>query len=245
MSLLAALLAVQGLPRLSLEVLGLDLVLGSAPKPLSAPWTALWLAGRVRCPHLRVLKSPLLLSALDVVWLALGAEIPVLGVLSSALLLDSAPRPPPPAQAVQRHHSEVLMSPLRVLLHPEGVRVRVGENFNGKLPIPGDWPQTALSDPLEIRQAMTESRRNRKRVVQKPKTRTEVVHYFKVRDKVILSLENIKTDYLIKKLDAKYAKYTILEALGLYNFHLDTPLEIYNVFYNRLLKLVIIDPFLS
>lgn len=68
---------------------------------------------------------------------------------------------------------------------------------------------------------------------------------FKVGDKVMLSLENIKTDRPTKKLDAKYAKYTILKAIGSHSFRLDTPPGIHNVFYSRLLKLAVTNPFPS
>jgi hypothetical protein len=40
-----------------------------------------------------------------------------------------------------------------------------------------------------------------------------------------------------KKLDAKYAKYTVTEVISSYNYRLDTPLGIHSVFYIRLLKL--------
>jgi hypothetical protein len=39
-----------------------------------------------------------------------------------------------------------------------------------------------------------------------------------------------------KKLDAKYAKYIVIEIVSSHSYRLDTPLGIYNVFYIRLLK---------
>jgi hypothetical protein len=57
-----------------------------------------------------------------------------------------------------------------------------------------------------------------------------------------LSLENISTDRPSKKLDAKYAKYTVTEVIGSHNYKLDTPLGIHSVFYTRLLKLVQTNP---
>jgi hypothetical protein len=49
-------------------------------------------------------------------------------------------------------------------------------------------------------------------------------------------------DCLSKKLDAKYAKYIVIEIVSSYSYRLDTPLGIYNVFYTRLLKLVKSSP---
>jgi len=49
-------------------------------------------------------------------------------------------------------------------------------------------------------------------------------------------------DYLFKKLDAKYAKYIVTEAIGSYSYRLNTPQGIYNVFYIRLIKLVTMNP---
>jgi hypothetical protein len=62
---------------------------------------------------------------------------------------------------------------------------------------------------------------------------------------VWLSLENITIDYLSKKLDAKYTKYTITEVIGSYSYRLDTPPGIHNIFYIRLLKLVTTNPLLG
>ena len=59
---------------------------------------------------------------------------------------------------------------------------------------------------------------------------------YKVGDKVWLSLKNIATDRLSKKLDAKHTKYTVTEVVRSYSYRLDTLLRIYNVFYIRLLK---------
>jgi hypothetical protein len=43
-------------------------------------------------------------------------------------------------------------------------------------------------------------------------------------------------DRPLKKLDAKYAKYIVIEIVSSYSYRLDTPLGIHNVFYTRLLK---------
>ena len=49
-------------------------------------------------------------------------------------------------------------------------------------------------------------------------------------------------DRLLKKLDAKYAKYTVIEIVSSYSYRLDTPLGIYNMFYICLLKLAKSSP---
>ena len=51
-----------------------------------------------------------------------------------------------------------------------------------------------------------------------------------------MSLENIATDRPSKKLDAKYAKYTVTEVINSHNYRLDTLPGIYSVFHTRLLK---------
>lgn len=59
---------------------------------------------------------------------------------------------------------------------------------------------------------------------------------YRVGDKVWLSLENIATDRLSKKLDQRYAKYTVQEVCGSHTYRLDVPPGIHNVFPTRLLK---------
>ena len=65
---------------------------------------------------------------------------------------------------------------------------------------------------------------------------------FKVGDKVWLNLKNIKTNRPTKKLDAKQAKYSVLEVIGLHSYRLDTPLGIHNVFNSDLLRAAATDP---
>jgi hypothetical protein len=60
--------------------------------------------------------------------------------------------------------------------------------------------------------------------------------------KQALSLENIATDRPSKKLDAKYAKYTITDVVGSHSYRLDTPPGIHDVFHTRLLKPVATKP---
>jgi hypothetical protein len=65
---------------------------------------------------------------------------------------------------------------------------------------------------------------------------------YRIGDKVWLNFENIKTDRPIKKLDAKYAKYTIIKVVSSHNYRLDIPPRIKNIFHTRLLKLAATDP---
>jgi hypothetical protein len=65
---------------------------------------------------------------------------------------------------------------------------------------------------------------------------------FRVGDKVWLNLENICTDRPTKKLDAKNAKFTVVEAVGSHSYRLDTPPGIRNVFHSQLLRLALYDP---
>jgi hypothetical protein len=49
-------------------------------------------------------------------------------------------------------------------------------------------------------------------------------------------------DHPSKKLDTKYAKYTVIEVIGSHSYRLDTPPGIYNMFYTHLLKPATINP---
>ena len=58
-----------------------------------------------------------------------------------------------------------------------------------------------------------------------------------------LNLKNITTERLCKKLDWKNVKYMVLDIISSYNYRLDTPPGIHNVFHASLLKRVTADPF--
>jgi hypothetical protein len=49
-------------------------------------------------------------------------------------------------------------------------------------------------------------------------------------------------DCLLKKLDAKYTKYIVIEIVNSHSYRLDTLLRIHNIFYTRLLKPVKSSP---
>jgi hypothetical protein len=84
-----------------------------------------------------------------------------------------------------------------------------------------------------VAQQMIEAQANRKRV-QSPE--------FREKDKVWSNLANIRTNRLSKKLDAKHAKYTVIELIGSHACRLDTPPGVHNVFNNKLLRLAANDP---
>jgi hypothetical protein len=110
--------------------------------------------------------------------------------------------------------------------------VQKADNMVKKLQQATEWAQTAMATAQQEQEKATNARRQ-----QAPQ--------YKVGDKVWLSLENMATDRPTKKLDAKYQKFTILEALGSHNFRLDTPPGVSNVFPTRLLQLAASDPFPS
>ena len=110
--------------------------------------------------------------------------------------------------------------------------IQKADNMIRKLKQASEWAQTAMAAAQQDQEAVANLRR-------------EQAPQYKVGDKVWLSLENIKTDRPTKKLDAKYQKYTIIEAVGSHSFRLDTPPGIHNVFHSRRLKLAATDPFTS
>ena len=92
-----------------------------------------------------------------------------------------------------------------------------------------EWAEAAMATAQEAQEKATNRRR------------TQAPQYH-IGDKVWLSLENIRTDRPSKKLDQRYAMYTVLEALGSHAYRLDTPPGIHNAFHTRLLRPVISDP---
>ena len=76
------------------------------------------------------------------------------------------------------------------------------------------------------------------------RTRAQTPKY-KVGDKVWLTLENMATDTESKKLDARNAKYAMLEDMGFHNFRLDVPPGIRNVSPVDRLRAASMDPLFS
>ena len=107
--------------------------------------------------------------------------------------------------------------------------IQQAESIVCKLQEATDWAQLAMA----VAQQRQEDSTN--------KTRQEGPSY-KVGDKVWLSLENIRTDHPSKKLDARYAKFTVTEVIGSYSYWLDTPPGIRNVFHSNLLYPAATDP---
>ena len=92
-----------------------------------------------------------------------------------------------------------------------------------------EWAQSAMATTQQTMENVTNRRRQ-----QAPS--------FKVGDKVWLSLRNVRTTRESKKLDAKQAKYTVLEVVGTHSYRLDTPPGIHNVFHSQLLRPASYDP---
>lgn len=73
----------------------------------------------------------------------------------------------------------------------------------------------------------------------------DAAYNHRVGDKVWLDLRNIRTERPSKKLDARHAKYTVLEKVGSHAYRLDVPNTIHNVFHAVLLRPAASDPFPS
>jgi len=92
-----------------------------------------------------------------------------------------------------------------------------------------EWAQSAMASAQQVMEEVTNRHRQ-----QSPS--------FKIGDKVWLNLENIRTNRPTKKLDAKHAKFTVLEAIGSHSYRLNTPPGIHDVFHSQLLRLASYDP---
>lgn len=121
---------------------------------------------------------------------------------------------------------------LHTTLTPPSARrspIKQADDIVRKLHDAREWAQSAIATAQQVMEEAT----NRKRQ-QSPS--------FKVGDKVWLSLKNIRTDRQTKKLDAKHAKFTVIEEVGSHSYRLDTPPGIHNVFHSQLLRLAGNDP---
>jgi hypothetical protein len=107
--------------------------------------------------------------------------------------------------------------------------IQTADDIVRKLRDAREYAQAVMATAQQLQEEVT----NRKR---------DQAPEFKVRDKVWLNLQNIRTDRPTKKLDAKYAKYTVVEAIGSHSFRLDTPPGIHDVFHSKLLRLAATDP---
>jgi len=107
--------------------------------------------------------------------------------------------------------------------------IQTADDIVRKLRDAREYAQAVMATAQQLQEEVT----NRKR---------DQAPEFKVGDKVWLNLQNIRTDRPTKKLDAKYAKYTVVEAIGSHSFRLDTPPGIHDVFHSKLLRLAATDP---
>lgn len=106
---------------------------------------------------------------------------------------------------------------------------KIGEDIVRKLQDAREWAQSAMAVAQQAQEDATNKHRQQS-------------SSFKVGDKVWLNLKNIKTSRPSKKLDAKNAKYTVIEVVGSHSYRLDTPPGIHNVFHSELLRLAATDP---
>jgi hypothetical protein len=75
--------------------------------------------------------------------------------------------------------------------------------------------------------------------------RRDPAYHYKVGDLVWLDLRHVRTDRTSKKLDARSAKFKIIERIGSHAYRLDTPPGIHNVFHTMLLRPASTNPFPS
>lgn len=107
--------------------------------------------------------------------------------------------------------------------------VQKADRIIGQLKRATEWAQSAMA----VAQQVQEDSKNR--------TRQQATN-FRVGDKVWLDLRDVRTRRPSKKLDVKYAKYTITEVISSHAFRLNTPPGIHNVFHSSKLKLASTDP---
>ena len=124
---------------------------------------------------------------------------------------------------------------LHTTLTPPSARqspIKQADDIVRKLQDAREWAQSSMATAQQVMEEAT----NRKR---------QQAPSFKVGDKVWLNLNNIRTDRPAKKLDAKNAKFTVLEEVSSHSYRLDTPPGIHNVFHSQLLRLAGNDPLVS
>ena len=107
--------------------------------------------------------------------------------------------------------------------------IQKGETIVAKVKAITEWAQSQMAKAQQDQEIQANRSRN-------------VAPAYRVGDKVYLSLRNIRTDRSSKKLDARSAKYTIIEVINPSSYRLDTLLGIYNVFNVDLLRPAPTDP---
>src|SRR5258706_2043432 len=107
--------------------------------------------------------------------------------------------------------------------------IQKGESIVAKIKAVTEWAQTEMAKAQQDQEQQANRHRN-------------TAPAYKVGDKVYLSLQNIRTDAPSKKLDARSAKYTVIEVINPSSYRLDTPKGIHNVFNVDLLRPAAMDP---
>ncbi len=123
------------------------------------------------------------------------------------------------------------MDPLSEVVAPANPKtpIQKGEAIVAKIKAITEWAQTEMAKAQQDQEVQANRLRN-------------VAPAYKVGDKVYLSLRNIRTERPSKKLDARAAKYTVIEVVSPSAYRLNTPPGIHNVFNVDLLRPAATDP---
>lgn len=127
------------------------------------------------------------------------------------------------------YHLEPIRLAESVAERPTESPVARGERIVKKLADAQELAQASLASAQELQEHYSNEYR-------------QSAPQYKVGDKVWLDLRNIRTDRPSKKLDARNAKYTVLEPVGSHAYRLDTPPGIHNVFHTWLIRPAADDP---
>ena len=106
----------------------------------------------------------------------------------------------------------------------------IGKEITRKLREASDFAQAAITYTQDIQQQYANQHR-------------QPTERLRAGDRVWLNLKNITIDKPCKKLDWKNDKYAVLMVISNYNYRLDTPPGIHNVFHASLIKRAADDPF--
>lgn len=107
--------------------------------------------------------------------------------------------------------------------------IQKGEAIVARIKAITEWAQSAMAKAQQDQETQANRLRN-------------VAPAYKVGDKVYLSLRNIRTDRPSKKLNARAAKFTVIEVISPSAYRLNTPPGIHNVFNVDLLRPAANDP---